>query len=569
MPDVDAMGGLNATLFIGVQALDAAQGALDATSNNIANVNTPGYTQEVAELSENPLTESGNDVTGGGVTLDALQSIQDQLIDLQIQQQTSLQSSASTESAGLQQVQTFFTSTGTDIASALTAFSSSLAALSASPTSSGTQQGVLASGQNLANAFNTTANGLTSAQSSANSLVTESVSQINTLTQQIAQLNGQVAQLTASGQNDGAAEDQLNQSVQQLAGLTGVSIAQGSDGETITTGNGIPLVMGDQSFSLQTTTGSDGFQQVVDSNGNDITSSIQGGQLGGALQLRDQTIPSMLSQLNSLANQFASSFNAAQAQGIDSNGNQGQNFFTVPANPADAASGISVSITNPSSIAISSDGSTNSNSNVATLSAVLTSALPSNSVTSTAGSTSAPLATTTQLTNGSVTSVTDAATGQTFSFTAGPSSTIADLKTAISSAVADGTLSAGTTLSINANGHAVISSTAAGDTLQVSTNDAVLGQFNSTSGQTPTDAYASLVFDVGNAASNASTQSTAVGQNLLQLTNQQGSVSGVNIDDETANLIRFQTAYEAGARIVSTIQQLDTDTMDMGSAQSY
>jgi flagellar hook-associated protein 1 FlgK len=89
------------------------------------------------------------------------------------------------------------------------------------------------------------------------------------------------------------------------------------------------------------------------------------------------------------------------------------------------------------------------------------------------------------------------------------------------------------------------------------------------SGQTVAGGYASLVFQVGNAASNASTQSTAIGQNLLQLTNQQGSVSGVSIDEETTNLIRYQTAYEAAARIVSTIQQLSTDTLDMGASQSY
>jgi flagellar hook-associated protein 1 FlgK len=100
-------------------------------------------------------------------------------------------------------------------------------------------------------------------------------------------------------------------------------------------------------------------------------------------------------------------------------------------------------------------------------------------------------------------------------------------------------------------------------------NDTVLGQFNSTSGKTPANAYASLVFNIGNAASNASTQYTALGKSLLQLTNQQSSVSGVNIDDETANLIRFQTAYQAGARIVSTIQQLNTVALDMGSSQSY
>jgi flagellar hook-associated protein 1 FlgK len=563
------MGGLNATLNIGVQALDAAQAALDATSNNIANVNTPGYTEEVAQLSEEPLNESGNVITGGGVTMDGIQSVQDELLNLQIQQQTSSQGSANTESASLQQIQTYFTTTGTDIASALTAFSSSLAALSASPTSTATQQSVLASGQNLAQAFNTTANGLSSAQSSANGLVTTSVAQINALTQQIAQLNGQVEQLTNSGQNDSSVEDQLNASVQQLSGLTGISVTQSNSGDTVMTGNGTPLVMGNQSFTLQTTTGSDGFQQVLDSNGSNITSALNGGQLGGAIQLRDQTIPGMLSQLNSLASQFSSSFNSAQKQGLDSNGNQGQNFFTVPTNLNEAASGMTVAISDPSMLAINSVGSGNSSSNVANLSAVLTRALPSNSMSSAGGTASVPLATGTALTSGSITSISDAATGQTFTFTAGTSSTIASLQSAIASAVTAGTLSNGTGLSVSAAGHIVISTTTAGDTLQVSSNDAVLGQFNSTSGKTPANAYASLVFDVGNAASNASTQYSALGKTLLQLSDQQSSVSGVNIDDETANLIRFQTAYQAGARIVSTIQQLNTVTLDMGSTQSY
>jgi flagellar hook-associated protein 1 FlgK len=563
------MGGLNATLNIGVRALDAAQAALDATSNNIANVNTPGYTEEVAQLSEDPLTQSGGEITGGGVTMDGIQSVQDELLDLQIQQQTSSQSSANTESASLQQIQTYFTTTGTDIATALTTFSNSLDALSASPISTATQQSVLSAGQDLAQAFNTTANGLTSAQSSANGLVTTSVAQINELTQQIAQLNGQIEQLTNSGQNDSSTEDQLNASVQQLSGLTGISVTQSKSGDTIMTGNGTPLVMGDQSFTLQTTTGSDGFQQVLDSNGSNITSTLNGGQLGGAIQTRDQTIPGMLSQLNSLASQFSSSFNAAQTQGLDSNGNPGLNFFAVPTGSAEAAAGITVSISDPSLLAISSVGTGSSNNNVANLSAVLSQALPSNSVSSTGGNPSAPLATSTPLTNGSVTSIADASTGATFTFTAGASSTIASLQAAIASAVTAGTLSNGTGLSFNAAGHVVISTTTTGDTLQVSSSDTVLGQFNSTSGKTPANAYASLVFNIGNAASNASTQYTALGKSLLQLTNQQSSVSGVNIDDETANLIRFQTAYQAGARIVSTIQQLNTVALDMGSSQSY
>ncbi|HEX4036806.1 MAG TPA: flagellar hook-associated protein FlgK [Acidobacteriaceae bacterium] len=459
------MGGLSTSLLIGMQSLDATQAALEATSNNIANSNTPGYTREVPQFSANAESEVSGEVSGGGVTLDSLQSVRDELLNLQIQQQTSAQSSADTQSSSLQQIQALFSGTGEDLASTLTAFSSSLQQLSASPSSAAAQQGVLAAGQNLAESFNFTANGLTSAQSAADQQVTQTVAQINTVTQQIAQLNAQIAQTVPAGQDGGTLQDQRDQLVQQLSTLTSVSITQSSDGEVITTGNGSPLVMGGQSFSLQTTTGSDGMQHVLDANGNDITTSLTGGQLGGAIQIRDQVIPGYLTSLNTLASQFATAFNAAQTQGYDSSGNTGQDFFSVPSGIAGAAAGISVAITSGSQIAVSSDGSAGSNGNVANLSAVLTNALPS--------------------------------------------------------------------------------------------------------GQTPANAYATLVFDVGNDASNASAQSTAVGQSLLQLTNQQSSVSGVSLDEETTNLIRFQTAYEAAARIVSTIQALSTVTLDMGASQSY
>lgn len=458
------MGGLTTSLLVGVQALDATQAALEATSNNISNANTPGYTREVAEFSENAENVSGDTVTGGGVTLDGVQSVRDELLNLQIQQQTSLQSSADTESSSLQQIQTYFASTGNDIASTLSAFSSSLAQLSANPSNSAVQQTVLSAGQNLAQSFNTTAQGLASAQTDADQEVTSTVAQINSLTQQIAQLNQQLASSpTTSAENGGTTEDQRDQLVQQLSGLVGINISQSSEGEVITTANGSPLVMGGQSFNLQTTTGANGLQQVVDSNGNNITDSIQGGQLGGAIQVRDQVIPGFLTSLNTLASQFASAMNSAQAQGYDSTGATGQPFFSVPS--TGAAAGISVALTSGSQIAVSSDGSSGSNGNVANLSAALTTALPS--------------------------------------------------------------------------------------------------------GATAASAYANLVENVGSAASNVSAQSTAIGQNILQLQNQQSSVSGVSIDEETTNLIRYQTAYEAAARIVSTIQALSTVTLDMGSTQSY
>jgi flagellar hook-associated protein 1 FlgK len=460
------MSGLTTSLSIGIQAIEAAQGALNATSNNIANANTPGYTREVPQLSEVQQTQVGSTVSGGGVSLTSLKSIRDELLNLQIQQQTSQQSSADTQSALLQQVQSYFSSSsGVDIASALSAFSASLASLSANSTNGGARQGVLSAGQNLANAFNSTANGLYSAASQADAQVTQSVAQINSLAAQIAQLNPQLNNLLQAGGDGGTLQDQRDELLQQLSQLTAISITQSTDGETITTGNGTPLVVGSRSFQLQTTTGANGTQRVLDPNGNDITNSLTSGQLGGAINLRDNTIAGFSSQLNTLATEVANAFNTAQTQGFDSNGNAGQPIFSVPVNPSYSAAQITVSISDPALIAASSDGSYGSNGNVSNLSAALTSSLPS--------------------------------------------------------------------------------------------------------GQTPSAAYAALVFGVGDAASSISAESTAVGLNLQQLTNLQGSISGVNTDEEATNLIRFQTAFEAAARIVSTIQHLNTVVLNMGTSGGY
>ena len=458
------MGGLNSALSIAISGLNASQGALSATSNNIANVNTPGYTREEAVQVESPESDQGGQISGGGVQLEGLQSIRNELLNLQINQQTSLQGAANTESSSLGQVQTLFNPTGTDIASALSSFSSSLVELSGNATSASAQQAVLSTGQNLATAFNTTASGLTSAQTAASEQVPETLSQINSLTAQIAQLNGQLSQVPTID-DGGTTQDQLDQAVQQLSGLTNISVTQTNNGETITTGNGTPLVEGSQSFNLESAPGTNGQAVVEDSNGNNITSSITGGTLGGSLAIANQTIPGFLTQLNTLASQFATAFNSAQAAGTDSNGNTGAAFFTGTTDPNGAAAGISVALTSPSQVAISSDGAAGGNGNVANLSAALTNDLPS--------------------------------------------------------------------------------------------------------GQSASGAFASILFNVGTAASNASTQSTAVGDNLTQLTNQQGSVSAVSIDEETTNLLRFQTAYEAASRIVSTVQVLDNAALDMGSSTSF
>jgi flagellar hook-associated protein 1 FlgK len=447
-----------------MQSLGAATGEIQVTNNNIANANTPGYTRETAVVQEATPSEDGNLSTGNGVNLEGYQSVRDELVQTQIQQETSAQSGANAQLASMQQIQPTFTTSTQDIGTEMSALFSSISSLSTNPSSSSSREAVLTAGQNLATAFNTASSTLTSQQSGLNNQVRQDVSQINQLTQQIAALNPQIANLnaTSSVQNGGTLQDQQNQLILQLSTLTNVSVAQTDNGVTLSTGNGTPLVVGSQSSALQTTTGSNGMVQVLDQNGANVTSSLTTGDLGGTIQTRDQTIPGLLNQLDTLANQFGTAFNAAQAAGFDQNGNAGQNFFTIPGTTAGSAGDITMAISNPALIAASSDGTAGSNGNLANLSAVQTNALPS--------------------------------------------------------------------------------------------------------GQTPSDAYAGLVYQVGSLTANANAESSATTASLTQLNNQLNSVSGVSIDEESANLITYQQAYEAAARVVSTIQSLFSVTMSMGTA---
>jgi flagellar hook-associated protein 1 len=82
-------------------------------------------------------------------------------------------------------------------------------------------------------------------------------------------------------------------------------------------------------------------------------------------------------------------------------------------------------------------------------------------------------------------------------------------------------------------------------------------------GQNPFDYYSNLVFQIGNQVSQAQSEQTAVGLVQQQLTDQRGAISGVSLDEEAVNLIRYQSAYEASANIVNVVNQLLTTTIHM------
>jgi flagellar hook-associated protein 1 len=454
------MPGLNTSLSIAVQALQAEQGALSVTTNNIANVNTPGYSRQVAVLNESPTFQENGVAFGNGVTLQQFQSVRDELLQLRLYEQTQQQGNSQTQFNSLSQIEGIFSDPTQGVGGALSAFFNTLSQLSTNPTDANARQAVLTSANNLANSFHQAVSSLNSIGTGLDQLVPQTVDQINRLTSQIATLNGQVAQMQGMGKEPGSTQDQRDELIRQLSSLVNISVTQSDTGLTLTTANGVPLVVANQSYSLLANANNSVLEHVYSAQGQDITSQIQGGQLGGTIQIRDQVLPQLFTQLNTLASQFATSFNTQQTAGFDASGNPGQNFFTPLPSTTDAAANFGVAITDPKLVAASSDGSAGSNGNLEQLIALQNQQLPS--------------------------------------------------------------------------------------------------------GANPMDMYSNLVLQVGNLGANARANVTANDLSVQQLTDQRSSVSGVSLDEETTNMIRYQRAYEAGARVVTTVDSMLQTLMNMG-----
>jgi flagellar hook-associated protein 1 FlgK len=85
--------------------------------------------------------------------------------------------------------------------------------------------------------------------------------------------------------------------------------------------------------------------------------------------------------------------------------------------------------------------------------------------------------------------------------------------------------------------------------------------------QTPLGAYSQIVFQVGSDVANAQSAMDTSSSILQQLQSQQSAISGVSLDEETANLIQFQRGFEAAAHVISVIDSMMQTVLNMGVTQ--
>jgi len=387
------MGTINAAFGLISGALDADQAALNVVANNVANANTPGYTQEKPEWQQNsPITVNGITI-GEGVTETGAASQRDRVLEERLDQQQQLASGSSTRLAALNEMQAMFTpDSGTssskagDIGSDITDFFDSFSSLESDSTDNALRQSVLSAASTLSADISSAAASLNSQRSAIDQDASGIASQVNSLTSALAQVNQQI-ESTSPDADAGTLEDQRQQDLSQLSQLIGVNqVTTENNGLEITTTSGQLLVSGGKSYQL--TTGAVNGVTDFFVNGNDITAGLTtgAGQLGGYLTARDVDIPNALSSLDQLAYGISTSVNAANNSGTDLDGVEGTGtnssgvvgsgvtplyIFNEPAQIAGSAAAMTVTMTDPNQIAAAGFGDgTGDNSNAITIAAL-------------------------------------------------------------------------------------------------------------------------------------------------------------------------------------------------------
>jgi flagellar hook-associated protein 1 FlgK len=319
------MSSLFSSLTSAARALDAQRFGLDVTGQNIANVNTPGYSRRVIDMAAVP--PESNRTAGRGVDVVAVRSARDLLIERRLQQEVPAERREGALADVLGVVEVALGKPGESIDGALDRFFDAFAALSQSPSSSVARQEVLLQAESLADSFRDMAERLAISQRDTDGQVVSATQDINQLASQIAKINETIARTGESAGGILTLQDEQSVLVRQLSEMVDIDVLQRADGGVdITIGNGRALVIGENDYQLQASVVA-GANHVF-SAGVDVTAELSAGKIGGLLYARDVLLPGYQADLDTLAYEVANNVNALHAAGVGGDGLTGRNLFT-------------------------------------------------------------------------------------------------------------------------------------------------------------------------------------------------------------------------------------------------
>ncbi|MGV7216145.1 flagellar hook-associated protein FlgK [Bradyrhizobium sp. UFLA05-112] len=578
---------LDIARLIAFSGLSATQVQISVTSSNISNADTTGYTEKTASQAS-----SVTNGVGTGVTVTGITSNVDKLLLKSLISATSDLGSADTTNTYLTSLQKLYgstsssdsSSTGTSLANSIASLESALSSLASTPNSASLQSNVVSALDDVASQLRETSSGIQKLRSNADQDISSSIDDVNSDLQQIADLNAEIKQTAAAGQSTADLEDQRNTALQDVASKMNVNYYTASNGDLqIYTTSGQALVDSTAHTISYTTaanvssstvysagSSSSGFSAIT-VNGVDVTSQITGGDIGALITLRDKTLPAAQSQLDQIAQQFASAMNGVSnsASSVPPPTSLTGTTSVTSATALSATGTVRLAVTDQSGNLVSySDLDLSSYSTVGDLVTAingisgLSASIDSNghlTITSTNSSDGVAI-------NEMTSSVGSSSEG--FSEYFGLNDLVTGTSAsdiAVNSSILSGTdelqlatLDSSSSLTVGSQVLSSGSATVVNDFYDALTDSRTFGSSGGLAATTGSfaDYAAAIVSDVASKSSQASTNYTAKETAQSTYASSLSSQSGVNLDEESARLSTLQNKYTAASALIQAINTM-------------
>lgn len=344
---------------IALSGLNANRVALDVTAQNVANVNTPGYSRQQAMMASVGGGKYDHASAGMGVEVTSIRRVTDQFLVKQMWSTNSMASYASGYTSAMSQLENTLSADGFSLSAGLDTLYAALNDATVKPESMPYRQQMINESEALARRFNTLTESLHNQHKDINDQRSAAVSHANSLMSNLAQVNKQIVEMQGTGGNPAQLIDTRDALIGELSQVVEVKTTDQSDGSIqVTLASGQPLVMGGD-FGQ--------FKAISDPNDPNVSAlsvelgkqsfaigSSVGGKLGALSDYQNDVLKPYQVAIDDMAKALADEFNAVLATGKDLQGNPGRALFSYdPANPA-----ASLRVTNikPEQIALSSDG---------------------------------------------------------------------------------------------------------------------------------------------------------------------------------------------------------------------
>ena len=543
------------TLGIGTTALSALQRAISTTGQNIANVNTDGYSRQSVTFSARPAQDIGAGYLGSGVQVTSIDRAYSQFMANDVQQRTASSGYYSLYANAAERVDSMLGDPSTSITQAMDSFFASAEAVANSPTSLPERQVMLSNAETLVQRFDYIVGRVDDVTKEMNSQIAGAVSEINQLAGGIATLNDEISKV--SGRSSGLPNDLLDQRdalIVQLSSLVDTKTLAQDDGSlNVFIGRGQPLVTGTVAETLATQTDPDlGSTSIVTlsafvAGSSDVSDFLTGGKLGAALTVTDEVVNPTRRELNLLAVGFAETVNAIQEGGDDLQGVNGTALFTETEGVVKTAPSVDDSTANSGNAAVTF---------TVTDAKLLTGDSYRVDYTAT-GVNLRNLTTDAVTTLGASPATVD---GVQITYTAQVATGGAGANQG-DAFIVDPVFQASRFFEVKIDDPAKIAAASNGGAAGNNSNMLAMIELRDQSllkGSTATygEVYNNLLSDVAVRTQRAQASAETETSLLSSALDRQSSLQGVNLDEEAANLVRYQQAYQAAAQIVAVANEV-------------